>query len=95
MDGIAGVFVSYRGGDGSAALGCRRARHGGRPHILYRRGSAPLCSWGEGLGGRGQGRTFRHRGYTLFRKPGDGGADRPQRDLDQDREQHTDPVHRP
>jgi len=35
-----------------------------------------------GLGGGGQGRTLRYRGYTLFRKPGNGGADRPQRDLD-------------
>ena len=29
---------------------------------------------------------FGDRGYTLFGKRGDGGADRPQRNLDQDRE---------
>ena len=61
----------------------------------YRRGSAPLCSRGEGLGDHGQRRTLRDRGYTLFRKPGDGGDDCPQRDLDQGREQHADPVHCP
>ena len=44
MDGVGGVFVSCSGGDGSAVLGCRRTSHGGRPHISYRRGSAPLCS---------------------------------------------------
>jgi len=42
-----------------------------------------------------QGCSLRYGGYTLFRKPWDGGADRPQRELDQDWEQHTDPVHHP
>ena len=43
-DRIAGVFVSCSGGDGSAILGRGHTSHGGRPHISYRRGSAPLCS---------------------------------------------------
>ena len=94
MDGIL-VCLFLAAAATVTVLGCRRARHGGRPHILYRRGSAPLCPCGEGLGARGQGRALRRRGHTFFRQPGHGGADRPQRSLGQDREQHTGPVHRP
>ena len=70
MDWVGGVFVSGSGSDGSAIPGCRSAGRWGIGRIFYRRGSAPLCSRGEGLGGHGQRRTLRRRGYTFSGRQG-------------------------